>query len=116
MLKRDKEFLAFQREFTKYQKLFGLMSYKVYFKYEPLKECFAQIDCSQIDRVATVSLNSDLPDKDKPYRSTSLSAKHEACHLLINNLQACARSRYIREAEIYEACEEIVNRLENLIP
>ena len=115
-MKENREFLAFQREFKKYQQLLGLTGYKVYFKHEPIDDAFADIECNQVARVVTVRLNSLLPDKDKPRRNSKQSGKHEALHLLLHNLESCARSRYIRDNEIYEACEEIVFKLENLIP
>ena len=115
-MKETKEFQSFQREFKRYQQLLGLTGYKVYFKHEPIEDCFADIICDQVARAATVRLNSLLPDKDKPHRDSKGSAKHEALHLLLNNLLSCAMSRYIREGEIREACEELVFKLEELIP
>ena len=79
----NKDFELFQKTFTKYQKLFGLTGYKVYFKHEPIENCFAQITVAQTDMVATVRLNSDLPDKDEPHKDIKQSAKHEAIHLLV---------------------------------
>ena len=66
--------------------------------------------------VATVRLNSELPGKDKPFKDVRTSAKHEAIHLLISRLEKNGRYRYIAENEIYEATEELVIRLEGLIP
>ncbi len=52
------DFLKFKKEFTKYQKLFGLTGHRVYFKYEQLEGCFANITCNQPDMVATARLNN----------------------------------------------------------
>ena len=65
--------------------------------------------------VATVRLNSNLPEKDKPYKDIKRSAKHEALHLLVGRLELNGRYRYLAETEIYEATEELVFRLEKLI-
>ena len=112
----SRDFEAFQREFTRYQKLFGLTGYRVYFEHRPLKDNFAELECDQVTRVALVSLNSALPDKDKAHRSPKMSAKHEAIHLMLRKLADCGRYRYTSSDEITEACEEIVIKLEGLIP
>jgi 23S rRNA G2069 N7-methylase RlmK/C1962 C5-methylase RlmI len=111
-----KDFELFQKEFKKWQKLFGLTGYKVYFKYEPDKEYFAGLTVDQTNMVATAKLNSKLPDKDEPHKDIRQSAKHEALHLLVSRLEKNGRYRYISDNEIYEATEELVVRLEGLIP
>jgi len=112
----NKDFELFQKEFKKWQKLFGLTGHKVYFKYEPLDGRFAEIAITSGVMVATVRLNSNLPDKDKPFKDIKRDAKHEAIHLLLGRLEGNARYRYSSEAEIDEASEELVNKLEGLIP
>ena len=104
--------MDFQKYFTEYQKKFGLIGYKVYFKYEPL-DCFANITTN--DMVATVGLNSRLLAKDKPFLNVKQSAKHEALHLLLSKLDDLAYNRFINKDQIYEAVEEIVFKLEELV-
>ena len=94
----------------------GLTGYQVYFKHEALDSSFADIKIGQGDMVATVRLNKQLPTKDKPFKDVKRSAKHEAIHLLVGRLEQDGRYRYCSEPEIYEATEELVNRLEGLIP
>lgn len=91
------------------------MGYKVYFKHEPIEGSFANISISQGTMAATVRLNSKLPDEDKPHKDIKRSAKHEALHLLVGRLEQNGRYRYSSENEIYEATEELVFRLEELI-
>ena len=114
-ISHNKDFELFKLEFKKWQTRFGLTGYKVYFKYEPLEDHFAEITISQGNMVATVRLNSKLPDKDKPLKDVKRSAKHEALHLLVGRLEQDGRYRYSSENEIYEATEELVFRLEDLI-
>ncbi len=113
--KEKREFTLFQREFTKYQKLFGLTGYKIYFKFEPIDDCFANITVTQNNMVATVRLSSSLHGGEKPHRNVRQSAKHEAIHLLLFRLEYRAHSRFISENEIIEAVEEMVFKLEGLI-
>ena len=112
----NKDFALFQQEFKRWQKLFGLTGYKVYFKYEPDDDYFASLTVNLGDMVATVRLNSKLPDKDKPHKDIRQSAKHEAIHLLVARLEKHGEYRYSTENEIYEATEELVVKLEDLIP
>ena len=111
-----KEFEEFKKTFIYYQKLLGLTGYKVYFKHEPIEEGFANITINQEDMVATIRLNSELPDDDKPHSDVKCSAKHEALHLLLARLENRACERYVRYGDIYESVEEIVFKLEDLIP
>lgn len=115
-MKQDRDFELFKREFKKWKQKFGLTGYKVYFKHEPLENSFADIEVNLGDMVATVRLNSKLPDKDKPHKHVALSAKHEALHLLISRLEKNGCYRFISSAEMYEATEELVFKLEDLIP
>jgi len=112
----NKDFELFQKEFKKWQEKFGLTGWAVYFKYEPLERSFADIAINLEDMVATVRLNSDLPDKDKPHKDIKRSAKHEAIHLLVGRLEFNGRYRFVSDGEISESGEELVRKLENLIP
>ena len=112
----NKDFIAFRSEFKKWQKIFGLTGYRVYFDHEPLGDSFADMNIDQTNMVATIRLNSKLSDKDKPHKDIKRSAKHEAIHLLIGRLEMNGRYRYSTAEEIYEATEELVFRLEGLIP
>lgn len=111
----NKDFEDFQRYFKEYQKLFGLTGYKVYFKHEPIDSGFADITIDLGEMVATARLNSKVPNKDKPFEHIKLSAKHEALHLLLGRLEKNARYRFATGEEIYEATEELIFKLEELI-
>jgi len=111
----NKDFALFQSEFKRWQKLFGLTGWAVYFEYKPLERSFADIAINLEDMVATVRLNSDLPEKDKPHKDIKRSAKHEAIHLLVGRLEFNGRYRFVSDGEISESAEELVRKLENLI-
>ena len=115
-MKPNRDFEAFKREFSRRQEQFGLNGYQVYFKHEPSDDSFASIDADLGNMVATVRLNSELPAKDKPYKDPKGSAKHEVIHLLVNRLEANALYRFATKEDIYEATEELVHKLERLIP
>ena len=116
MKKQDKEFLTFQHEFKKWQKIFGLTGYQVYFHHEPREGCFSAITIDQSQMLAIVTLNSDVPPEHWRHRNIKEIAKHEALHLLAGRLQEAALNRYSTEEQILEAAEELVVRLEGLVP
>ena len=109
------EFKEFQKHFLKYQKLFGLTGYKIYFKHELLNAGYANITVNQGDMVATISLDNNISKEDRKLRSVKENAKHEAIHLLLMKLENRAMDRYVRPEEIDEAVEELVFKLEDLI-
>ena len=105
----NKEFDKFQKEFKKYQQKFGLTGYQVYFKYELMEECYADITIIDSDRIATVRLNKEGKlDAHK-------HAKHECLHLLLGKLQHLAHDRYARASEIDSETENLVAKLQDLI-
>jgi len=110
----NKDFELFKSEFKKWQVKFGLTGYKAYFKHEPIDGAFANIEVNQERMIATVTLNSDLAE-NKSFKDIKRTAKHEALHLLIHRLESRGRERYVSPPEIYEASEELVFKLEDLI-
>ena len=110
------DFVTFQKEFKKWQKFFGLNGYTIYFKYKPLDDQFADIEIEQNIMAAIVRLNSRLSENSEPFKDIKRSAKHEAIHLLIGRLNYLATCRYVESKDIYEASEELVHRLDGLIP
>lgn len=106
-------FDVFQKEFTKRQQQFGLTGYKIYFDIEELLDTYGDITVDGHSMVATVRLNKQNSEKERPSKSTD---KHEAIHLLLAPLTYKARDRYATPDELYRVEEEIVNKLEGLIP
>lgn len=112
---KDADFQLFQSSFRKYQTRFGLLDYKIYFRFERLDSCFADITITQHDMVVTVRLNNEVLKGDEVFKDVECSAKHEAIHLLLGKLEYEASARYTSAADIYEAVEALVHRLEELI-
>lgn len=108
-----KQFNEFKKWFTYYQKMFGLLDWKVYFEHKDLRDdCFANISLDLTGRVATARLNlklEGLPVNPKE------SAKHEALELFIAGLCELAESRYVTRDEVVCANHAIIRTLEKLI-
>jgi len=111
----DKDFTLFKSEFTKWQQMFGLTGYKVYFGHEPLKSGFANIVGNNGTAVVKVTLTNKIPPGNEAFKDIKRSAKHEAIHLLLRRLVQSARHRHSTAEEISEAVEELAYKLEALI-
>ncbi len=109
------EFVAFQKEFRKRQQQFGLTGYTVTFAHADLPGRHAEITINEHDRVATAKLHIRTAEQKKEC-PVLVVAKHEAIHLLLSRVQEITYTRYTSEAEIETAIEELVVKLETLIP
>ena len=105
------DFELFQKEFKKWQIKFGCTGYGVFFEYADIDGGFADITMNRETMVITVRL-----DKCTPKKQIRLSAKHEAIHLMLNRLEWAALNRWASLDDIYSATEEVVYKLEELIP
>ena len=106
----------FKDIFKKHQNLFGLTGYHVYFTHAPLDADFASIEIDLENMTVNASLNSKLPARERPYANIQREARHEAIHLLIGRIVELAKARCIHGAELHEAAEELVHRLDSLLP
>ena len=116
MAKDNKGFELFQKEFKRYQEYFGLLGYEARFEFESIDSAAASLDIKQEDMVVYVTLNSKLHKPEKTVAELKRNAKHEALHLLTGRMRSYAYARHIMGADIYEANEELVRKLEKLIP
>ena len=117
MKRSKKDFEVFKKTFQKYQDLFGLSGYSVFFRHEKLEgNIFGSINISLCDMTAAVSFNTELDEHLYAERDVKSTAKHEALHLLTGRIDQLAKNRHSTEAEIYAASEELVNKLMGLIP
>lgn len=111
-----RDFEIFKREFVKYQRLLGLTGVQVYFDHKPLDGENARLIMDYSECTATACLSSELSEGQTPYKDIRGWGKHEAVHLLLMRLQGEAEYRHATKESIYEAIEETVHRLENVIP
>lgn len=117
MVKTNRNFEIFKREFEKYRKLFGLTGFNIIYSHEPLEHKFATVLYSIENAEATVKLSSTPPYVPKGNKiSIKALARHEALHLLLGRFEWYARMRFVNEDQLNDANEEIVVKLEGLIP
>jgi hypothetical protein len=116
MKKSNRDFEIFKSEFEKYRKLLGLTGWQIFYEHKPLDDKFASIKYVLSDGCATVMLNSELPSHLIDHKDIKRDAKHEAMHLLLSRLVWYANQRCVAQDALDEAEEEIVVKLEGLIP
>jgi len=116
-MKTSKEYFErFKKEFLYWQTELGLMQYRIVFFHIPLKENYAEIIVEEIDKIAKVSLSTDLDKIDlQNDPGPEAHGKHEAIHLLTNRLFWLGDCRYIATTDLNEEWEAIVRRLEKVL-
>jgi len=114
----QKDFQTFKDECQRLIDILGLKNWKVYFVWEQLiNDRFAEITTDAISMTATITLTKKIKISfDKSYKDdVKQHAKHEVIHLLLGRISHLAKSRFVRDDEIYSAEEEIVQTLSKII-
>jgi hypothetical protein len=93
-----------------------LSGWQIFFEYQPIADKFAQVKYVLGDGCAIVTLNSELPSSLSQHKDVKRDAKHEALHLLLSRLVWYANQRCVTQEALDEAEEEVVVKLEGLIP
>jgi len=105
-------FKKFCASFKDWQAKFGLTQYDVSFFHEFLEEHIAVIQIDETNKIANVTLTTELEGKDVVCDSGPQDhAKHETIHLLLNRLRWLGESRYIERSDLDEEWEALVRRL-----
>ena len=104
------KYSEFKKWFKYYQSRFGLLGWDVRFEQKKLKDSYATISPNLDGMTALVTLDIETSAKE-----IKASARHEALHLLIGRLSGNASYRYASKEDMYETCEELVNKLCKLI-
>lgn len=112
-----KDFILFKKEAAKWLKQLGLEHWNVKYQWENLDEYNLDggmtMDSNSVG-YATLSLDTEIDDCHTPF-DIKTTAKHEVMHLLVRRLSEAAYYRYSSKDEIYNAEEELVNRLAHII-
>lgn len=114
----DEQVEFFKNTFIYYQKKFQLEDYKMFFEIVEDKDFYAKITVDHSGALFMLTLNREyLPlgitgSIEEQLKSV---AKHEAIHLLIGRMNACAISRFVTSDEINHFNETLVRKLEWLI-
>lgn len=109
------QFEAFKRHFRAWQKRLGLFDWKVYFEHEPLDASFAEIKIHNSQHIALVTMTSRLDADDWGDFRPRTSARHEALHLLLGDLAAEGRHRFVRPDDLVRTEEAVICRLEKVL-
>ena len=109
-------FKLFKEEARYWIKYFGLLNWRIHFEHMEIKEGnWAECTYAIGARTCTLFLNVNwgpfiVEDKD-----VRMSAFHEVCELMLCNIEACARTRFLHEHEIREAVHDIIRTFENTV-
>lgn len=111
-----KDFELFKKECDKWLKKLGLDYFKIIYKWENLDNYNIDGGSNTGDHVgyATISLDTDIQEEHTPF-DVKETAQHEVIHLLPKRLEELAYQRHATRTEIYNATEELVNKLVYLL-
>jgi len=109
------EFERFKEAFRSWQKRFGLKEWRVVFELEPIEDAYADIYIDHRGGIATVRLNSAIPEEHRKAFDPERSGCHEALELLVSPLVRLAKSRSVRFCEIAVETHRLIRRLGNAL-
>ena len=113
-----KHFEVFQKEVLYWINKWGLHQWEIAFTHKLLDgNIRASISYNQSGRVCTLFLNSEWDCDIRPPTNAEMkvSAKHEAIELLLADVHAIGKSRWVTEDELVAAHHALVRRLEKLL-
>lgn len=104
-------FRRFKESFLKWQLLFGLQEYEVYFSQGDTEGALASIDVNAEGCVAEVKV-CERCEEEVDWSATGL---HEALHLLFGRLIWMAQRRFVDEDSLAQEHERVVRILERVL-
>jgi len=108
-----KDFDMFTKMVFAYQDLFELNNWDIDTDHSDLKNlglegrCYTDVK----DHVATIQLNKKIVIKP----DLNCLALHEVMHIFLSPVKSLAESRWVSEEEVYQAHEEEVTKLTNIL-
>jgi len=111
----DKNYKQFVKWCRHYQRLFGLMSYNLWFEHTNLSEyTYASIKTNVENATVTLWFNTEMGDYCQR-QSPRETAKHEMLHILAAKLVHCAKERITTQEQIDIEWEHLTVTLQGLI-
>ena len=109
------EFMAFKLECVRWQHKFGLMDWRLCFRFETAEDGLAGIRCDFEGRIASVFLNPFQERCTKREVDVRRSARHEMLHLLLAELQYLNGRRLVSDNTWQAAEHGVIRRLESVL-
>ena len=110
-----KQFAEFKREFKRQAARLGLQGCDVVFSFEPLEDSFASCASDSEGAVATIALNSEVPEEHFQDLNVPQHAIHEALELLLARIEVLAQSRNFNKYEWDCEKHRVIRTLEKLL-
>lgn len=113
------DFELFKAESEKWIDIFGLKDWEVKYNHRDGNgQDYACFSSNPENRCVTLGLYKKWPKSDKVKKTSDeirLSAFHEVCHIFLETLASCARTRFIMSHELDESCHGIIRTLERVL-
>lgn len=112
------QFKIFKVECEKWIGRFGLLGWRFYFQHKNQEDdCIAYINWPKDseDRVFTIGLTLDIPERVFSLIDIKKAAFHEVMEALLYKIQNLAQDRYVKPSEIREEIHNLVRIFENVV-
>ncbi len=111
-----RHFALFVAEAEACIKRWRIVGWRVEFLHEKLTESRAEIRTSAKNHAAVIVLNTEWDHDEVTDKKVRESARHEAVHLLVDELDEIAQFRYVTNDQRVHALESVVRHLDELLP
>ena len=111
-----KDFEQFNAEFLRCVDLLNLNDWRIVFTYQPLDDCYAEIQTFSGTFTSIVSFNSKCMDNDAVLGfDPKRTARHGVDHLFHARLKYIGMQRYVRKDDFDEESERLCRVMERLL-
>ncbi len=112
----QKHFKFFRVECAKQLERLGLKSWKVYYEFKKLSDCFGQAHWKYAGRVATITLSTDFPKPfDNLEEQLKETALHECLEILLASVSSLASDRTYDQLDFDKEIHAVIRTLEKLL-
>lgn len=111
-----KHYQLFRAECEKNLELLGLKSWKIYYQFKKLDNCFGNAQWSYSGKVATITLSNDFPKPfDNLNKQIKETALHECLEIFLGNISTMAGRRDYVQDDFDAEIHGVIRTLEKLL-
>jgi hypothetical protein len=112
----QEHYILFRQECEKQLERLGLKSWKIYYEFKKLKNCFGNAQWDLEGKVATITLSLEFPEPfDNLEAQIKETALHECLEVLLGPLTTLAIDRSFSRVEFDKEVHSVIRTLEKLL-
>lgn len=112
----NKHYAYFRKECEKQLQQLGLKSWKVYYQFKPLDNCFGNAMWDYAGKVATITLSTEFPKPfDNLIRQIKETALHEVLEIFLGSVSHMAGRRDFIQSDFDAEIHAVIRTLEKIL-